>query len=77
MSLLYKLRNSIGLLVMCSGDQPKLKPDIPYDINHCYDWLTGTIDNYQTEENAILKQILSPYTMNKLAENDWSYYQFN
>ena len=88
MSLICKLRNSIGLLfvftlmineniygqliypdavplsdeqitvngqtytakawVICSGDQLKLKPDIPYDSNHCYDWLTGTIDNYQT-----------------------------
>ncbi len=89
MSLICKLRNSIGLLfvftlmineniygqliypdavplsdeqitvngqtytakawVKCyHGDQLKLKPDIPYDSNHCYDWLTGTIDNYQT-----------------------------
>ena len=59
------------------GDHLKLKLDLPYESDHCYDWLTITIGNYQTEVNAILKQILSPYTKSKLAENDWSYDQFN
>ncbi len=59
------------------GDHLKLKLDLPYDSDHCYDWLTITIGNYQTEGNAILKQILSAFTMNKLGENDWSYDQFN